>query len=129
MTRESVIQIMFQSTWQQPASKETPQKPAQRHIVYRGISPSPQPPIFFAKPPLNLQTVQVTPFLGNCPLYISFSWTPPKSRVFQWTPKIFKFFILNLILLSCFLKLTKLLVKISQFEFLVMTEKSYPSHF
>ena len=30
------------------------------------------------------------------PLYIGFSWTtPPKSRIFQWTPKTLKFFILN----------------------------------
>ena len=42
--------------------------------------------------------------------------TPPSKRqVFQWTPKILKFFIL--------LKVNKLLLKMSQFEFLVMIEK------
>ena len=32
--------------------------------------------IFFAKAPLNQQIVQAL-FLGNLPLYIDFSWTPP----------------------------------------------------
>ena len=45
--------------------------------------------------PPNLQTVQA-PFLGNPPLYVGFSWTYPlKSRIFQWTPKMLKFFIFN----------------------------------
>ena len=47
--------------------------------------------------------------------------SPPKSRIFLWTPKILKFFILNPILS---VKSTKFLVKISQFQFLVMTEKN-----
>ena len=61
--------------------------------------------------PLNQQTVQA-PFLGN---------PPSKSLFFQWTPKILKF--LSLIP-SYLLKVTKFLGNISQFEFLVMTEKN-----
>ena len=30
-------------------------------------------PLYFAKAPLNLHTVQATTFLGNSPLYIGFS--------------------------------------------------------
>ena len=70
-------------------------------------------------PPLILQTVQA-PFLIN-PLYIRFSWTLPKKRDFQWTPKLSKFFIFKP---SYLLKVTKFLIEISQFEFLVMTEQS-----
>ena len=55
-----------------------------------------------------------------------FSWypalPPPKHRIFQWTPKILHLFILNP--RSCLLKVTKFLVKISQFELLVLTEKN-----
>ena len=77
-------------------------------------------PLFLAKPHLNRQTVQV-PLFRQSPLYIGFLWTHPKSRIFQWSPKILKFFILNTILL---LKVTKFLDKISQFEFFFMTEKN-----
>ena len=75
-----------------------------------------------ATPPLDLQIAQAFPFLGNPLLYIGFSWTPPPSKIqiFPWTPKILKFFILHLIL---FFKSNLSLVKISQFEFLVMTEQ------
>ena len=70
-------------------------------IVRTGVSTPPQKhhPLFFAKPPrpLNLKTAQA-PFLGNSPLYIGLAWTPSKSRIFQWTPKILKFLILNTIL-------------------------------
>ena len=64
---------------------------------------------------------QVTP----PPLYIGFSWPPLKVRFFQWTPKILKFLSLNTILSF---KVTKILVKISQFESLVMTEKNIFAH-
>ena len=60
-------------------------------------------------------------FLGNPPSIPAFRELPPKSWIFQWTPKILKFFILNP---SYLLKVTKFLVKICQFEFLVMTEKN-----
>ena len=40
-------------------------------------------PLFLANPPLNQQTVQA-PFLGNLPLYIGFSRSPPlKVRSFS----------------------------------------------
>ena len=48
---------------------------------------------FFQSPPLNWQTVQAPPFLGNPLLYIGFLWIPPlESQIFQWTPKILKVF-------------------------------------
>ena len=75
--------------------------------------------------PLNQQNVKY-PFPGNPPpLYIGFSWPPLKVRFFQWTPKILKFLSLNTILSF---KVTKILVKISQFESLVMTEKNIFAH-
>ena len=75
--------------------------------------------------PLNQQNVEY-PFPGNPPpLYIGFSWPPLKVRFFQWTPKILKFLSLNTILSF---KVTKILVKISQFESLVMTEKNIFAH-
>ena len=59
-----------------------------------GYQPLPPPPpkkttpLFPAKSsPLNLQTVQAPLFKQSPP--------PPKSRIFQWMPKILKFFILN----------------------------------
>ena len=68
-----------------------------------------------------------TPFQVTPPplLYIGFSWPPLKVRFFQWTPKILKFLSLNTILSF---KVTKILVKISQFESLVMTEKNIFAH-
>ena len=71
-----------------------------------------------APPPVPLKSANCPrpPFFGNSFLYIGFSLTPstPSSKawIFQWTPKILKFFIVNLII-----KVTKFLVKISQFEF------------
>ena len=65
-------------------------------------------PLFLAKPPLNLQTVQAPPFLGNPPSILAFR--EPPLKVFSFlTP-------------SYLLKITKFLAKISQFEFLVMTK-------
>ena len=69
---------------------------------------------------------------ANCPsplflfrqsplLYRFFVSSPPKSLIFQWTPKILKFLSLTP---SYLWKVTKFLVKISQFEFLVTTEKN-----
>ena len=62
-------------------------------IVYIGVSNTTL--LFSAKPPplINLQTLEA-PFLSNSLLYIGFSWTPLKKRIFQWTPML-KFFILN----------------------------------
>ena len=54
-------------------------------------------PSFLPSPPLNLQTVQAL-FFRQSPLYIGFSWTPLKDWIFQWTPKLLRFFIVNSIL-------------------------------
>ena len=77
--------------------------------------------LFLAKPPVNQQTVEAPPFLGNSPHILVFGDPPSKSQIFQWTPKVLKFFILNTILSF---KVTKFLGTISQFEFLVITEKN-----
>ena len=55
------------------------------------------PPLFCQSPPLNLQTVQA-PFLGNPPSSFFGELSPPKSCIFQKTPEILKFFILDPIL-------------------------------
>ena len=39
-------------------------------------------PLFLAKPPLNLQTLQAPPFLGNSSC-IGFFVNPPKNWIFQ----------------------------------------------
>ena len=86
-----------------------------------GVSTPPQKyhTLFLTKPPLNLQTLQA-PFFRHPPpppLYIGFLWTPSENLIFQWTPKILKSFILNSILNPFnLLKVTKFLVKISQFD-------------
>ena len=49
--------------------------------------------LFLAK----LQTVQASVFKQS-PLYIGFSWTLPKSGIFKWPSKIWKFFFFNTIL-------------------------------
>ena len=62
-------------------------------IGYQYPSPS-----FLPSHPSNWQTAQAFLFRQS-PLYIGFSWTPlNKSWIFQWNPKILKFFILNTIL-------------------------------
>ena len=71
-------------------------------IVCIGVSTPPHqkhhPHSFLpSPPPLNLQTIQA-PFLGSPLIYIGFSWAPPKSWIFQWTPKTSKCFILKTIL-------------------------------
>ena len=60
------------------------------------IQKHPPPPFLPSSPPLNLQTVQA-PFLSSLSS-IGFLWTFHKSGIFQWTPKISKFFILSTIL-------------------------------
>ena len=70
------------------------------HSVHWGIMPPEHPPLlvlFLAKPPLNQHTVQA-PFLGNPTSTLVFHEAPHKSQIFQRTPKIIKFFILNTIL-------------------------------
>ena len=82
-----------------------------------GINPPKKIPLpsFFPSPLLNLQTVQA-PLFRQSPLYIVFCKPPTFSvnfkntKVFHHSPHL--------------LKVAKFLVKISQFEFLVMTEQS-----
>ena len=85
------------------------------HNVYWGINPTSKtspPPSFLPSPSLNLHTVQAPPpFLGNLNYILVFHNTPHlKIRFFQEP--------------SYLLKVTKFLVKISQFEFLVITEQN-----
>ena len=79
-------------------------------------------PLFLAKPlPLNLQSVQ-TPFLRQLPPLDCFlHQPPPKNRFFSKHQKYSSFSSLTP---SYLLKITKFIVKISQFEFLVMTEEN-----
>ena len=77
-------------------------------------------PLFFAKPLLKSENCPSPLFRQSLTIYWFFV-NPPKNRIFQWTPIILKLFILNPIYL---LKVTKFLVKISQFKFLVMIEKN-----
>ena len=68
-------------------------------IVCIGVSTPPPlentTPSFLPSPPLKLANCPSPPFLGSPPLFIGFLWPPPKSQIFQRTPKILKFFILN----------------------------------
>ena len=59
------------------------------HSVHWGInSPQKYPPLFCQAPPplLNQQTVQAPPLFRQFPLYIGFSWPPPKNRIFLNSP-------------------------------------------
>ena len=78
--------------------------PELSHSVHRGINPSScQAPLF-----------------RQFPIYNCFFVTPsPKN---WWTPIILKFFIFNP---SYLLKVTKFLVKICQFKFLVLGDKHF----
>ena len=98
------------------------------HSVHRGYQPPLKntPPFSCQLPPpfnpLNLQTVQAPFFRQFPPLYHFFCELPPlKVRFFSGCPKYQSFSFLTPF---CLLKVTKFLVKISQFEFLVMTEKN-----
>ena len=101
-----------------------------RYFIYMAIVcieiPTPTQkhhPLFLTRPPLKstIYSSLSSLLFRNPLLYIGFSWYPPESPIFQWTSKILQFFILNTIYL---LKLTKFWGKISQFEFIVMTEKN-----
>ena len=75
-------------------------------IVCIGVSTPPQkppPPSFLPSPPpppLKSANCPRPLFLGNPPLYIGFLQPPSlaKNQIFEWTPKIFKSFILKPIL-------------------------------
>ena len=64
---------------------KTKQKNLNKKLIVRiGVSTPlsktlPPPSFLPSPPPLNQQTVQAPPFLGNPPLYIGFSWPPLKS--------------------------------------------------
>ena len=63
------------------------------HSVHWGIKK--HHPIFYPRPLLNLKTVQA-PLFYAIPHYIFvFPDFPSKNQIFQWTPLILKFFILN----------------------------------
>ena len=68
----------------------------------------PSPP-----PPLNLKTVQAPLFRISPHSILVFQEVPPKRRIFQWTHKF------SSLTLSYLLKVTKFLVKISQFKIFV----------
>ena len=85
-------------------------------IMCIGVSP---PPPSKTPPP---HSCQAHPLFKQPSLYIGFSWNIPKSRIFQWTPSF------SSLTPSYLLKVTKFLVEISQFEFLVMTEKNIFAH-
>ena len=56
------------------------------------------PPLSYQALPLNQQTVQAPSFQAIPPLYWFFVTPLTKSWIFQWSPKILKFFMLNSIL-------------------------------
>ena len=70
-----------------------------RGNVHWGVNtPSKTPPLFLFKPPspLNLQSVQALSPFRQLSLYWFFvNPLPLKNWIFQWTPKILKFFIHN----------------------------------
>ena len=61
-----------------------------RNAVNWGIDPSSKTP-----PPLFCQVTPSPLLFRQLPLFIGFSWSPLKNRIFQWNPIILKFFILN----------------------------------
>ena len=77
-------------------------------------------PFFSPSLPLNMQTIhQPPPLFRQFPLYVGFSWTPPRPKnwIFQWIPIILKFFILY--------NPISLFKRTFQFKFLVLTEKNF----
>ena len=90
---------------------------------YQPSSISP-PPLSYKVPSLNLQTVQ-SPFLSNPPSILVFHEPSLKVGFFREPQKYESFSSLTP---SYLLKVTKFLVEISQFEFLVMTEKNIFAH-
>ena len=87
------------------------------HSVHWGINP---PSKTSPRKSANCRS----PLFRKSPHLYWFFMTPhprPKSRIFQSNPELLKFLILTP---SYLLKVTKFLVKTSQFEFLVMTKKN-----
>ena len=92
-------------------------------IVCIGVSTTPfkiTTTLFLANSLLKLANCLTPLFCQSPPSIVVFRETF-KSWIFHWTHKISKFFTLTP---SYLLKVTKFLVKTSQFEFLVMIEKN-----
>ena len=85
--------------------------------MHWGINPTPPsktPPLLFRQAPsLKFASCSISP----CIFVFRDS---PKNRIFQWNTIVLSFSALDP---SYFLKVTKFLVKISQFKFVVITEK------
>ena len=94
--------------------------------MHWGINPPSKtpPPLSCQVPPLNLQTVQA-PFLSNPPSILVFHEPSRKVGFFSEPQKYWSFSPLTQ---SYILKVTKFLVEISQFEFLIITEKNIFAH-
>ena len=92
----------------------------QPHPFLKNTTPSFLP----SSPPLNLQTVQA-PLFKQSPSILVFHETSLKVRFFSEPQKYQSFSSLTS---SYLLKATKFLVEISEFEFLVMTEKNIFAH-
>ena len=90
-------------------------------VTLRSVHWCINPSLFLVKPPLKLANCPSPPFLGNPPLYIGFRDPPLKVGFFGESPKYLSF---SSFTSSYFLKVTKFLGNMSQFEFLVMTEKN-----
>ena len=96
-------------------------------IVCIGVSTTPlenTSPSFLPSPLLNLKTVQA-PFLSN-PLSILVFREPSLKVEFFSEPQKYQSF--SSLTPSYLLKVSEFLVEISQFEFLVMTEKNIFAH-
>ena len=104
--------------------------PELSHSLHQGINPSlPRPPPPHKKKSTLLIFCQVfcklsKPPFRQFPIYIIFLW-PPSPKNWR-SPIILTFFIFNP---SYLLKVTKFLVKICQFKFLVMADKHFGLYF
>ena len=92
------------------------------HSVQEGINPPLKtPPSFLPSPSLKSANCPSPPLKAIPPLYRFFMNSPVKVGFFSKSQKYWSFLSLTP---SYLLKVTKFLVKTSQFEFLVMTEKN-----
>ena len=77
---------------------------SENHSVHWGLNPPlKHSPSFLPSPPplKSANSPSSSPFFRHfLPCILVFRQPPLKSRIFQWTPKILKFFILNTILSS-----------------------------
>ena len=88
-------------------------------IVCIGVSTCPSK----APPPLKSTKCLSPPFLGNSHLYTVFFREPPSPLKVQFFSGPQKYSSFSPLTLSYLLKITKFLIKVSQFEFFVMTER------